>query len=238
MNPREFVESLLQEDRVSDAKARYPGIPEHYFQALVDEQPLGSNNKYLDWCCKNYQGWNSVVEILAMIDDFYKSKSGKDINSFKSADDLRNFLMSVVNDKSKSSKQWYDKKASLPPIYQDEVSTVWYPKTWEEMRACGCSAWCVYRSSSEWDMYTKGGNNFSVINLNGNMWCGQFHGFKEGQRVRWAIQFWNDEDNNYQENEWCGIADGVYFASGGGSDDIVSDHAPKAFWNAVYAPKK
>lgn len=118
-----ILEQLLTENRIQQAKDKYPCIPPQLVDYLVANDPSG-NNKYLDWMCKQVWdaegnneitgfNWDTEVRTLySWLDSygfsltespycqksFIESYGGKSFNDVPVVDDLKNLADAIIEE--------------------------------------------------------------------------------------------------------------------------------------------
>lgn len=167
----EYVRSfLLIENRLKKTLAKYKDkFPrnmhaESVVVELSDLDPSGQN-KYLDWMVKqfilnkmDYYGVKDIAEPVKFFHDNVQRFKKKDINQYKTLDELQKTVEQIKSKKSKS-QQRKDIKSDVDKIYEDEYVAIVHPKTHDSVCLYGAGTkWCItQREESHYDEYS--GNN-------------------------------------------------------------------------------
>lgn len=217
MTALELVDLLLSEGRLENARARFPTLPQETFDYLAHYDP-SDNYKYLDWMVKMAaknppanQGTDDphIKEIAELVNFFDKKIQGKDINTFKSVDELEK----AVEERRASPTGKEQLVADTEVLYDENGILVVAPQSHESMRHWGGSTkWCIATSNSGyWDDYFTE-NSIIVIRLSTEYlqsigWEGEdFEPYKiavtvpeESSIRQWT--FYNPEDRTIRLNE-------------------------------------
>lgn len=159
---------VLVEGRVEDAREAYPDMEDETFDSLAANQPGGSNNKYLNWSCKQVDDGTMPEEVIMAIrlfhDNIQRMKQ-KDINQYKTVDELNTAIDELSKNKTKSqgAKQ---AKADTQVIYNDDNWLVVRPWTQEASCKYGAgSKWCISATASRnyFNQYSVTNNKFYFV---------------------------------------------------------------------------
>ena len=182
---------LLYED-IAAVQKYYPNIPDNIFMQLISLDPTyrdGSNSlgKYGKWILNLFNRGkitdNDFDEIPNLLKQFtiYKNRiQNKDLNSYKTLDDLADILAQVVDDDSMltpNQKNKFLKKVKSGKIklnasddYDIVLDTpnfiVYVPNTHEaSMKLGNGTEWCTAHENPEWyNKYTQNGHKLYIIN--------------------------------------------------------------------------
>ena len=182
-------EELLNET-LDDVKKYYPNIPEDVFMELIALDPTytgkDSAGKYGKWLLNLYNrgkiSETDFDEITPLLNQFkiYRNRiQNKDLNSYKSLDDLAQVLASVVVDDSmltprqkvrflknvKSGKVNLDKSDDYDVVLDTPNFIVYVPNTHEASMKLGKGTeWCTAHENPEWyEKYTENGHKLYII---------------------------------------------------------------------------
>ena len=182
-------ESILLET-LDDIKKYYPNIPEDIFMELIALDPTytgkDSAGKYGKWLLNLYNkgklsktDFNEVTPLLNQFKIYRNRIQNKDLNSYKSLDDLASTLASVVDDDSmltprqkvrflknvKSGKIAIDKSDDYDVVLDTPNFIVYVPNTHEASMKLGKGTeWCTAHENPEWyNDYTKGDSKLYII---------------------------------------------------------------------------
>ena len=168
-------EELLNET-LDDIKKYYPNIPEDTFMELIALDPTytgkDSAGKYGKWLLNLYNrgkiSENDFDEITPLLNQFkiYRNRiKNKDLNSYKTLDDLAQVLASVVDDDSmltprqkvrflknvKSGKVSLDKSNDYDIVLDTPNFIVYVPNTHEASMKLGKGTkWCTAHENPGW----------------------------------------------------------------------------------------
>ncbi len=172
---KELLEStILLEGRKEDTIKKYGEEHKEFIEQMSDLDPSG-NNKYLDWMVKTSLGKNQDTNIpmadtvVKVVKDFHRLLSrikNKDINSYKSLDELRSIVdkASSEEEESKVSKQ-------AKKVFENDDVVIYAPLTVQASCKYGAgSKWCIAGKSNTGDLnsyfddYSKHSNFYFLIN--------------------------------------------------------------------------
>lgn len=165
-----FMSILIKEGRKEDLQKKYSEkfkeYPEQLDYILTVSDLTNFNHKYTDFVLKNLHPNASTDEIedtVGLIKDFdrlQKNLEKKDINQYKSIDEL-NVVLNDYYSKSQESK----KVQGAERIFEDNTFLVIKPKTLEASCKYGSNTkWCVtQRGTDYFSRYTKGGQELYFI---------------------------------------------------------------------------
>lgn len=180
---------LLQED-IAAVKKYYPNIPEDTFMELIALDPTytgkDSVGKYGKWLLNLFNRGkiteNDFDEIPDLLNQFttYKNRiQNKDLNSYKTLDELAETLASVIDDMSmltpsqrtkflkrvKSGKIKVDKSEDYDIVLNTPNFIVYVPNTHEASMKLGKDTdWCTAHEDPKWyNDYTKNGKKLYII---------------------------------------------------------------------------
>lgn len=182
--------NYLLED-IAAVKKYYPKIDDNTFMTLIALDPTyrdGSNSvgKYGKWILNLYNkgslSEDDFGEVTPLLNQFttYKNRiQNKDLNAYKTLDDLDAVVSAVVDDDSMLSDRQKlrfkkDVKAGrvetaaendYETVYEDSDWVVWVPHTHEASMKLGRGTeWCTAHENPDWyDSYTNdGGEEFSL----------------------------------------------------------------------------
>ena len=167
---------LLQEAKIDDVKAKYPSLA-----SLIDTNFSALQPKYLEWSAKMLSQdpvqdvAETIGELISNFDELLNKNqiqgSQRDINAFKSVDDLSSLLSSFEGKETKRTEKLgkfrqertQAVKDSIP-IFEDDKVFIVVPLTQEASCFYGAK-WCI--SSKEaynyWDYYTLSQDNGFVF---------------------------------------------------------------------------
>lgn len=194
-----LLEELLYED-IEAVKKNFPNIPENKFMQLIALDPTynperNSVGTYGKWILNLFNkgrldNEGHVKDALSRFEENKKYLLNKDINSFKSLDDLDNYLNDDSNYKEKSHSQEVrdrqkdrknadlDKEATK--VFSGDGFDVWVPHTYAASCKLGQGTrWCT--ASTESDYYYNrykdeyGGEYYILINQSNPEEKYQFH---------------------------------------------------------------
>ena len=182
-------ESTLLET-LDDIKRYYPNIPEDIFMELIALDPTytgkDSAGKYGKWLLNLYNkgklsktDFNEVTPLLNQFKIYRNRIQNKDLNSYKSLDDLASTLASVVDDDSmltnrqkvrflknvKSGKISLDKSDDYDIVLDTPNFIVYVPNTHEASMKLGKGTeWCTAHENPNWyNSYTENGRKLYII---------------------------------------------------------------------------
>ena len=184
-----IVETILQET-IADVKKYYPNIPDDIFMELIALDPTytgkDSVGKYGKWILNLYNKGkiteNDFDEVTPLLNQFttYRNRiQNKDLNSYKTLDDLANMLVSVADDDSmltpnqknkflkkvKSGKIKLDKSDDYDVVLDTSRFVVYVPNTHEASMKLGKGTeWCTAHENPDWyNIYTENGHKLYTI---------------------------------------------------------------------------
>lgn len=161
---RILIENLLNEGRLEDVKAKYPGS-----EAKIDElssiDPSG-NNKYLNWLAiMRLQNGVSKHKLTDAINYFHNNQHKfdvKDINQFK---DWKSFEEARAKAETKQSRKEI-KESGADKVFENEDYLVVMPKNHQASCKYGSNTkWCITMRDEDryFNDYTKRSPFFFVI---------------------------------------------------------------------------
>ncbi len=171
---KEYLDFMLVEGRVDDARDKFPDMEDENFEYLVANQPAGSNNKYLMWACKQAdellendpdpQGLRIVVQAIRLFDGNKQRLEKKDLNQYKDMAEVETAVEKLGGaSKGQQAKQ---ARADSDAIYNDEQFTVIRPHTAEASCKYGIGTkWCIAATASRnyFNTYASSNNKFYFI---------------------------------------------------------------------------
>ena len=184
-----IIETILQET-IADVKKYYPNIPDDIFMELIALDPTytgkDSVGKYGKWLLNLFNrgkiAENDFEEIPELLNQFttYKNRiQNKDLNAYKTLDDLAETLASVIDDMSmltpsqktkflkrvKSGKITVDKSDDFEIVLDTPNFVVYVPNTHEASMKLGKGTkWCTAHENPDWyNDYTRLGNKLYII---------------------------------------------------------------------------
>ena len=160
---------LLQEAKIDDVKARYPALAE-----LIDANFSSLQPKYLEWSAKilsqdpAQETAEGIGELVSSFDELVSRNqiqgSQRDINSFKSLDDLESLVSSFKGKRTartqKLAKFRQERTQAVEdsiPIFEDDNVFIVVPLSQEASCFYGKSTtWCISytKAENQWDNYT------------------------------------------------------------------------------------
>ena len=182
-------ENFLYET-IADVKKYYPNIDDDTFMELISLDPTytgkDSVGKYSKWLLNLYNGGkiseNDFEEIPNLLNQFttYRNRvQNKDLNSYKTLDDLAEILTQVVDDDSmltqrqkvrflknvKSGKVTSDKSDDYDIVLDTPRFVVYVPNTHEASMKLGQGTeWCTAHENPEWyEKYTKDSHKLYIV---------------------------------------------------------------------------
>ena len=223
-----ILEHSLNED-IEAVKKYYPNIPDDIFMKLVALDPTytGKNSlgKYGKWLLNLFNrgklSQDDFKEVTPLLNQFtiYKNRiQNKDLNSYKSLDDLAELLTSVVDDDSmltpnqknkflkkvKSGKIQLDASNDYDTVYEDSDWIVWIPNTHEASMKLGKGTdWCTAHENPEWyETYTnEDGEEFSLYIMK-NKSTGERFQYCDNPYRGYDYQFMNENDEDVDTEEF------------------------------------
>jgi hypothetical protein len=203
-----FISILLKEGRKEDLKKKYTNKFQDYPDTLdfvLGISDLVDNNyKYTDFVLKNLHPNSSTDEIedvVELVKDFHRYQSNlekKDINQYKSIDELNRAL-----DYSRTKGEEKQLSSQVQKVYEDDKFLVVKPKTEEASCKYGSNTkWCVTsKGSGHFDRYTAGNQGlYFIINkansTNQNYSKVAIHFTDEG-----TTTYWDAQDNSMSKRE-------------------------------------
>ena len=182
-------ENYLFED-IAAVKKYYPNIPDDVFMQLIELDPTytgkDSVGKYGKWLLNLFNrgkiSENDFSEITPLLNQFttYRNRiQNKDLNSYKTLDELAEILASVVDDMSmltpsqktkflkrvKSGKIKVDKSEDYDIVLDTPNFVVYVPNTHEASMKLGKGTeWCTAHEDPKWfNKYTKDGGKLYIV---------------------------------------------------------------------------
>jgi hypothetical protein len=174
-----FESILILEGRIEKARERYPNVDEGIFDFFVNNDPSG-NQKYLDWMLGEVSDYNSLdspEDIQSTVQFFHDNIQmfvgdpdgshilGKDINAYKSLDQLKDAIEDV-KEKIKEKEAKKEAKKEKETIYQDDRWLVVSPKSHKASCYYGAGTkWCVTSKDTDthWKTYSKNATFFFIL---------------------------------------------------------------------------
>ena len=184
-----IIETVLQE-AIADVKKYYPNIDDDTFMEIIALDPTykgkDSVGKYGKWLLnlfnKNKISKSDFTEIPDLLNQFtiYRNRiQNKDLNSYKTLDDLADILSQVVDDDSmltprqkvrflknvKSGKVQIDASDDFDVVLDTPQFIVYVPNTHEASMKLGKGTeWCTAHENPEWyEKYTKEGHKLYIV---------------------------------------------------------------------------
>lgn len=182
-------ESTLYED-IAAVKKYYPNIPDDTFMELIALDPTytgkDSVGKYGKWILNLFnrgkiseKDFEEIPELLNQFTTYKNRIQNKDLNSYKTLDDLAEILASVVDDMSmltqsqktkflkrvKSGKIKVDKSDDYDMVLDTPNFIVYVPNTHEASMKLGKGTeWCTAHENPDWyNSYTEDGEKLYII---------------------------------------------------------------------------
>jgi hypothetical protein len=148
-------EVLLLEDRVSDAKKKYPEL-EKEIDELVSSDPSGSQ-KYLLWGVKQLSMGASINDLIPTIEFFHKNGpkfKNRDINAYKTLKELEDELKSITPTKTQERKA--TKESGVEKMGEDNDYELVHIKNRGASQLYGSGTkWCItMKEHSYFERYT------------------------------------------------------------------------------------
>ena len=184
-----IIETTLYE-AIADVKKYYPNIDDDTFMEIIALDPTytgkDSVGKYGKWLLNLYNrgkiSKNDFKEITPLLNQFtiYRNRiQNKDLNAYKTLDDLAEILASVVDDDSmltpnqknkflkkvKSGKIQLDKSEDYDIVLDTPNFIVYVPNTHEASMKLGKDTdWCTAHENPDWyDSYTENGHKLYIV---------------------------------------------------------------------------
>lgn len=164
---KEYLSCLLVEGRVEDVREQFPDMDDEDFDYLVANQPAGSNNKYLQWSCKQFDdGFSTEVTIQAvrLFDGNKQRLTKRDLTQYKDVGEVE-AAIAELGGKSKGQKS-AQARADTDTIYQDDQFVVLRPHTQEASCKYGTgTSWCIAATKSHnyFGTYSSSNNKFYFV---------------------------------------------------------------------------
>lgn len=165
---KEYFSFLLVENRIDDAREKFPEIDEDGWQQLVANQPAGSNNKYLMWGAGQVDDGFSVevvVQVIRLFDGNVNRLKQKDINQYKDVGAIEKAIDELPTKKTKSQEQ-KQARADTDKIYEDDRFLVVRPHTTEASCKYGTGTkWCIAATQTRnyYTQYSESNNKFYFV---------------------------------------------------------------------------
>jgi len=160
---------LLQEAKIDDVKVKYPALA-----SLIDANFSGLQPKYLEWSAKilsqdsSQEIAEAIAELISNFDELLSKNqiqgSQRDINSFKSLDDLASLVSSFEGKDTKRTEKLgkfrQERTQAVEdsiPIFEDDNVFIVIPLSKEASCFYGKSTtWCIAYTTApnQWDNYT------------------------------------------------------------------------------------
>ena len=214
-----ITESNYVTEAIDDIKKYYPNIPDGVFMQLIALDPTYRGNdsagKYGKWLLNLYNKgrlsqdeFNEVPDLLNQFTIYRNRIANKDLNSYKSLDDLSNVLASVIDDDSmltdrqkvrflknvKSGKVKVSAEDDYDIVLDTPKFVVYVPNTHEASMKLGKGTqWCTAHENPQWyDKYTNYGIDDSKLYIIKNK--------ETGERWQYADKtndFLDETDNEF-----------------------------------------
>ena len=221
-------EHSLNED-IEAVKKYYPKIPDDTFMQLVALDPTyngkDSLGKYGKWLLNLFnrgslseEEFSEVTPLLNQFTTYRNRIQNKDLNAYKSLDELAEILASVVDDDSmltpsqktkflkrvKSGKIQTGRENNYDTVYEDSNWVVWIPNTHEASMKLGKGTeWCTAHENPEWfDKYTyEDGEEFSLYIMK-NKHTGKRFQYCDNPYRGYDYQFMDEKDHDVDTEEF------------------------------------
>jgi len=181
--------NYLIED-IEAVKKYYPNIDDDTFMELISLDPTyrgkDSLGKYGKWILNLYnkkqisdRDFDDVTKILDQFTVYRNRIQNKDLNAYKTLDDLSDILAQVVDDDSmlsdrqklrfkknvKAGRISTEAEDDYDVVFEDNQYIVYVPNTHEASMKLGKGTeWCTAHENREWyDKYTKDGGKLYII---------------------------------------------------------------------------
>ena len=186
-----IVESNYLFEDIEAVKKYYPNIDDDVFMQLIQLDPTyrdGSNSvgKYGKWILNLFnkgtiaeKDFKDIAKILNQFTTYRNRVQNKDLNSYKTLDDLSDTLAQVVDDDSMlSDRQKLRFKKNVKAgrvstaaeddynvVFEDDQYIVYVPNTHEASMKLGKGTkWCTAHENRDWyDKYTKDGHKLYIV---------------------------------------------------------------------------
>ena len=183
-------ENYLNED-IEAVKKYYPNIDDSTFMQLISLDPTyrdGSNSvgKYGKWILNLFkkgaiseEDFSEITPLLQQFTTYRNRVQNKDLNAYKTLDDLSNTLAQVVDDDSmlsdrqklrflknvKAGRVSTDAEDDYDVVLDTSNFTVYVPNTHEaSMKLGNGTEWCTAHENPEWyEKYTKNGGKLYIV---------------------------------------------------------------------------
>ena len=183
-------ESYVLNETIEDIRRYYPNIPDDIFMRLIKLDPTYRGNdsvgKYGKWLLNLYnrgnlseEEFNEIPELLNQFTIYRNRIANKDLNSYKSLNDLMDVLANVINDDSmltdrqrlrflknvKSGKIATDKKNDYDVVLNTPNFIVYKLNTHEAAMNLGNGTeWCTAHENPMWYLkYTENGGSLYIV---------------------------------------------------------------------------
>ena len=181
---------ILNED-IAAVKKYYPNIDDNTFMQLIQLDPTykdGSNSvgKYGKWILNLFnkgnlsqEDFSDVTPLLNQFSTYRNRVPNKDLNSYKTLDDLESILADVVDDDSmlsdrqklrfmknvKAGRVKVSAEDDYDVVLNTPKFTVYVPNTHEASMKLGSGTkWCTAHENPEWyDRYTKENHKLYIV---------------------------------------------------------------------------
>lgn len=190
---------ILNED-IQAVKKYYPNIDDNTFMQLIQLDPTykdGSNSvgKYGKWILNLFnkgnlspEDFSDVTPLLNQFSTYRNRVQNKDLNSYKTLDDLESILADVVDDDSmlsdrqklrfmknvKAGRVKVSAEDDYDVVLNTPKFTVYVPNTHEASMKLGSGTkWCTAHENPEWyNKYTKDNHKLYIVSdkESGNRW--------------------------------------------------------------------
>ncbi len=211
---------VLDED-IAAVKKYYPNIDDDVFMQLISLDPTyrdGSNSvgKYGKWILNLFkkgaiskEDFSEITPLLKQFTTYKNRVQNKDLNTYKTLDDLSNTLAQVVDDDSmlsdrqklrfrknvKAGRISTDAEDDYDVVFEDADFIVYVPNTHEaSMKLGNGTKWCTAHENPDWyDKYTDDGGKLYI-----------FKDKKSGKRWQYSDlrgDFLDDDDKSFDVND-------------------------------------
>ena len=150
-------------------------IDKDTFNILADRDS-SRTKKYIEWMCKQYiligERPEHIGDVIKMFSDLTSKNliTDKDINSFKTLEDLEHVVNAASQKKSKTQIS-KDIKKDAEVVLDDENFFIVIPRSYDASKQYGANTkWCTAgKNSTYWDSYTgKGVQFYYIVNKKDN----------------------------------------------------------------------
>ncbi len=188
-----FLKESYLIEKIVDVKKYYPNIDDRTFNELIALDPTFTNNDslgtYGKWILNTYKkdpkNFNKghVRDVLEMFISKKNNLEHKDINYYKSLEDLDATLIATEEAKQSESKRKREisktkVEDNATKVFEDENYEIWIPNTYEASCKLGRNArWCTATTESDYhyNKYTSQGPLYIILDKNDPNAKYQFH---------------------------------------------------------------